>query len=67
MKITLDYRNPTPIHCDVAIFIDGALTGVITLLQKDVLTFQMVLSDGLKMPTDVFLSTGNPDWKGKPE
>jgi hypothetical protein len=34
MNITLDYRNPTRSHCDVAIFIDGALTGVLTLRRR---------------------------------
>ena len=61
MKITLDYRNPTPSHCDVAVFINGALAGVLTLRQDELVDFQMVLADGLKLTKDEFLATGNPD------
>ena len=61
MKITLDYRNPTPSHCDVAIFVNGAYAGVVTVRQSEVGEFQQVISNGLSLATDVFLSTGNPD------
>ena len=61
MKITLDYRNPTPSHCDVAIFVNGAYAGVVTLRQSEVGEFQQVISNGLSLATDVFLATGNPD------
>lgn len=64
MKITLDYRNPTPTHCAVAVFINGALTGTLVLRQEELLPFQMVLSNGLSMPQDEFVSTGNPNPPG---
>jgi len=60
MKVHLDYRNPTPSHCDVAVFLDGAYTGTLRLRQADVLTFQHIVVTGLG-PQDEFLGTGNPD------
>jgi hypothetical protein len=60
MKITLDYRNPTPSHCDVAVYIDGALTGTLTLRQDEVVTFQQIIVNGMSH-RDEFLGTGNPD------
>ena len=59
MKITLDYRNPTPSHCDVAVFVNGALAGVLTLRQEEVDSFQQVIVSGLSLPTDEFLGTGD--------
>ena len=61
MKIVLEYRNPTPSHCDVAVFVNGALTGVLTLRQEELGSFQMVLETGLTLAEDSFLSRGNPD------
>lgn len=31
MQITLDYRNPTPSHHDVAVFVNGGCVGILTL------------------------------------
>ena len=63
MKITLDYRNPTPAHCDVAVFINGALSGVLTLRQEEVDSFQDVLITGLTLETDEFWATGRSTLK----
>lgn len=65
MNITIDYRNASPSHCGVAIFIGGALTGVLTLAQGDLVAFQDILIKGM-IPTDKFLATGDPGpWMGK--
>jgi hypothetical protein len=61
MKITFDYRNPTPSHCDVAVFVNGALAGVLRLRQDELSDFQGIVNGGLTLPTDEFLGTGNPD------
>jgi hypothetical protein len=60
MNITLDYRNPTPSHCDVAIFVNGAFTGQIRLRQEEIDSFQHIISQGMTLPQDEFLATGNP-------
>lgn len=60
MKITLDFRNPTPSHCDVAVFVNGALTGVLTLRQDELITFQHIVMHGLDWQRDEFLGTGDP-------
>lgn len=60
MNITLDYRNPTTSHCDVAVFVNGALAGVLRLRQVELVDFQLILQQGLSAKYDVFLSTGNP-------
>lgn len=46
MRITLDYRNPTPSHCGVAIFVNGALAGTLTLRQDEIVSFQQILAAG---------------------
>lgn len=61
MKITLEYRDPTPSHCDVAIFVNGALAGVIKLRQSELDVFQDVIKQGLHMPNDEFNSRGDPN------
>ena len=66
MKITLDYRNPTPSHCDVAVFVNGALAGVLTLRQEELLTFQHIIVTGMDSRRDEFLGTGNPDAHAEP-
>jgi hypothetical protein len=63
MKITLDFRNPTPTHCDVAVFVNGAFTGVLKLRQDEVGSFHQVISNGLSLSSDEFLSTGNPNYE----
>ena len=64
MKITLDFRNPTPSHCEVAVFVNGAYSGTLTLRQEEVGSFQQVVANGLSLDTDEFLSTGNPNPPG---
>lgn len=61
MTIILEYRNPTPSHCDVAVFVNGALTGTLRLRQEEVVGFQQIVSAGCKTPLDSFLSRGTPD------
>lgn len=60
MNITLDYRDPTPAHCKVAVYLDGALTGILTLRQDELATFQHILIHGMSH-RDTFLATGNPN------
>lgn len=60
MNITLDYRNPTHAHCDVAVYVNGALTGVLKLRQDELDSFQFIVANGMNLPGDVFLSTGDP-------
>jgi len=64
MNITLDYRNPTPAHCDVAVFLDHALVGVLTLRQEDLATFQHIILHGMRENRDTFLGTGDPEPPG---
>ncbi len=64
MRITLDYRNPTPSHCEVALFVNGALAGVLTLRQEELDVFQDVIVRGLHMPGDWFEAYGNPNPPG---
>lgn len=49
MKLTLQYRNPTPAHCDVAVFVNGALAGELRLRQEEVADFTALAMFG---PTD---------------
>lgn len=61
MKITLDFRNPTPSHCDVAVFINGTYSGTLIMRQDEIGSFHQIIDYGLSLATDEFLSTGNPD------
>lgn len=60
MKITLEYRNPTPEHCKVGVWVNGAYAGELTLRQTELDSFQYVISKGLTLPEDEFLSRGDP-------
>jgi hypothetical protein len=60
MKITLDYRDPTPSHCYVAIFVNGAFTGQICLRQEEIDSFQHIVMRGMTLKGDVFLALGDP-------
>ena len=60
MKITLDYRNPTPSHCDVVVFVNGANTGTLTLRQEELDVFQHIVLHGIDDRRDKFLGTGDP-------
>jgi hypothetical protein len=61
MKILLEFRNPTPAHCDVAVFINGACTGTLRLGQEDITNFHSIVSHGCLDGLDTFLSRGNPN------
>jgi hypothetical protein len=61
MRITLDYRNPSPSHCNVAVFVNGALAGVLTLRQEELADFQAVIEQGLSLATGV--ANGEPVMK----
>ena len=65
MEITLDYRNPTPAHCNVAIFINGALTGILQLRQEEIGSFEQIITHGCCGKIDTCKSRGNPDWSKK--
>jgi hypothetical protein len=58
VKINFEYRNPTPTHCDVAIFVNGAFTGTLTLRQEEIVIFSMILHAGCVKEFDSFLSSG---------
>lgn len=60
MKITLDYRNPTPSHCEVGVYVNGALAGVLTLRQEEINLFQHIIANGMDAQRDQFLGTGDP-------
>ena len=60
MKIALDYRNPTPTHCDVAVFVNGALAGVLNMRQEGVDEFQHVIKIGLHTPGDSLSARDDP-------
>lgn len=60
MKIVLEYRNPTPAHCDVVIFVNDALAGEIRLRQEELISFQMIICNGCHSTFDTFLSKGDP-------
>jgi hypothetical protein len=61
MRITLEYRNPTPAHCDVAVFVNGALAGTLTLRQEEIGSFDQIVHAGCARGIDTFLARGNPD------
>lgn len=63
MKITLEYRNPSPTHCEVVIWVNGANAGTLTLRQNELFPFQHIIATGTDTSFDTFLSRGNPDWK----
>lgn len=65
MKITLEYRNPSPTHCDVVFWVNGDNAGALTLRQEELIPFQHILATGTDNPFDTFLTRGNPDWKKK--
>ncbi len=59
MRITLDYRHSSPSHCEVAVFVNGAFTGLLMLRQEELVAFQSIIVGGLG-PGDSFLGTGDP-------
>jgi len=59
MKITLEYRNPTPGHCDIAIFVNEALTGTLRLRQEELINFQSIIFRGAIPGLDEVLARGH--------
>lgn len=59
MNIVIEYRNPTPSHCDVALFVNGALAGTITLRQSELVAFQDFFFFGQKQ-MDKVIARGDP-------
>jgi len=57
MRIHFEYKNPTPSHCDIAIFVNGALAGRITLRQDEILIFQNIILQGINTKFDRFSVT----------
>ena len=66
MKITIEFRNPTPAHCDVVVFVNGANTGVLRLRQDEVVGFSQILSLGCRGEMDSFVGRGNPNPESDP-
>jgi hypothetical protein len=60
MKISLDYRNPTPSHCEVAVFVNNALAGVLTLRREEVEVFNSIVQRGADSQHDEVSSQGEP-------
>ncbi len=63
MKIHIEYRNPTPMHCDVVVFINGANAGKLVLRQEEIVGFQQIVSGGCVKGIDTFLSSGRSQLK----
>lgn len=61
MRITIEYRNPTPSHCDVAVWINGGLSGTLCLRQEELLDFQQIMDKGCRGLGDNLTVRGNPD------
>ena len=66
MKIKFDYRNATPGHCDVAVFVNGGLAGILRLRQEEIVGFEQIVRAGTTFfACDSFgPTTGNPDSAG---
>jgi hypothetical protein len=43
MKITLEQRHPTPSHCDLAVFVNGANAGTLTLRLEEMGPFLQII------------------------
>jgi hypothetical protein len=61
MRITLEYRNPTPSHCTVVVFVNGAQAGTLRLRQDEIVGFQQIVEHGCAKGIDHFLGRGNPN------
>lgn len=61
MDVLLHYRNPSPGHCEVVIFVNGAQAGVIKLRQEEITGFQQIMQHGCFQNIDTFRATGNPN------
>lgn len=61
MTIHLVYRNPTPAHCDVVVFVNGGQAGTLRLRQEEIVGFQQIVQHGCAKGIDEFLARGNPN------
>lgn len=59
MKVHLNYRNPTGAHVQVGVFINGALSGTLTLRNEEVEDFQHIMVDGCSNGVDEFRASGH--------
>jgi len=59
MKMHLKFHNSDEQHTRTTVFIDGANVGELCLLTKDIVTICLVLSHGLNLSTDEFVSSGH--------
>ncbi len=66
IKLMVEYRNPTPAHCDLAVWVNGGFAGTLRLRQEELSTFQDVLINGIGTDVgDEVLFKGSPDYKPK--
>lgn len=61
MNIILEFRNPTPSHCEVAIFLNGAHVGVLRMRQDEVGDFHQIVAHGCARGIDQFMSKGSAE------
>jgi len=58
MKLHLHYHDSNARHTRATVFIDGVSCGEVCLLTKDVLPFQLILSNGVNASLDEFWTSG---------
>ena len=58
MKIHLRADSCNPAHLHFTVFINGQNCGQLCMAPEDAATFHMVLSHGLTLPSDSFVSSG---------
>lgn len=46
MDVTLEFRDWTPTHCDVAVFVNHALSGTLRLRQEELAGFTCIFARG---------------------
>lgn len=66
MDVVIDFRHPTPSHCEVRVFLNGGLTGTLTLRQDEIMGFQQILGAGCRSAVDTFRATGDPNYDPTP-
>jgi hypothetical protein len=58
MRVTFNYRNPTPAHCDVAVFVNGALAGTLRMRRDEVVDLRRIVMAGCG-DEDFFVAHGS--------
>jgi hypothetical protein len=58
MKVHLKFHDSNKQHTRTTVFINGANVGELCLLTEDIVTICLVLSHGLNLATDEFVSSG---------